>query len=58
MLPYHEKAVAEIIHKLGRSASKLKLISPKAFRDLKLQAAAHHQSLELSAASNVLEMTL
>ena len=58
VLPYREKAVAEIIHALGRSASKLKSISPWAFRDLAKQAAARHQSLEFSAASSALEMAL
>ena len=58
VLPYREKAVAEIIHALGRSASKLKSISPWAFRDLAKQAAAHHLSLEFSAASSALEMAL
>ena len=58
VLPYREKAVAEIIHALGRSGSKLKSISPWAFRDLAKQAAAHHQSLEFSAASSALEMAL
>ena len=58
VLPYREKAVAEIIHALGRSASKLKSISPWAFRDLAKHAAACHQSLEFSAASSALEMAL
>ena len=58
VLPYREKAVAEIIHALGRSASKLKSISPWAFRDLAKQAAARHQSIEFSAASSALEMAL
>ena len=58
VLPYREKAVAEIIHALGRSASKLKSISPWAFLDLAKQAAAHHLSLEFSAASSALEMAL
>ena len=58
VLPYREKAVAEIIHALGRSASKLKSISPWAFRDLAKQAAARHHSLEFSAASSALEMAL
>ena len=58
VLPYREKAVAEIIHALGRSASKLKSISPWTFRDLAKQAAARHQSLEFSAAGSALEMAL
>ena len=58
VLPYHKKAVAEIIHALGRSASKLKSISPWAFLDLAKQAAAHHLSLKFSAASSALKMAL
>ena len=58
VLPYREKADAEIIHALSRSASKLKSISPWAFRDLAKQAAARHHSLEFSAASSALEMAL
>ena len=56
VLPYRKKAVAEIIHALGRSASKLKSISPWAFLDLAKQAAAHHLSLKFSAASSALKM--
>lgn len=58
VLPYRKKAVAEIIHALGRSASKLKSISPWAFLDLAKQAAAHHLSLKFSAASSALKMAL
>ena len=58
VLPYREKAVAEIIHALGCSASKLKSISPWIFRDLAKQAAARHQSSEFSAAGSALEMAL
>ena len=58
VLPYREKADAEIIHALSRSASKLKSISPWAFRDLAKQAAARHHSLEFSAASSALEIAL
>ena len=58
VLPYRRKAVAEIIHALGRSASKLKSISPWAFLDLAKQATAHHLSLKFSAASSALKMAL
>ena len=58
VMPNYGKAVAEKIHALNRSASKLKFISPWALSDLALQAAAHHQSLELNAASNALERAL
>ena len=58
VLLYREKADAEIIHALGRSASKLKSISPWAFLDLAKQAAAHHLSLKFSAASSALKMAL
>ena len=58
VLPYRKKAVAEIIHALGRSASKLKSILPWAFLDLAKQAAAHHLSLKFSAASSALKMAL
>ena len=58
VLPYRKKAVAEIIHALGRSASKLKSISLWAFLDLAKQAAAHHLSLKFSAASSALKMAL
>ena len=58
VLPYREKAVAEIIHALGRSASTLKSISPWAFCDLAKQDAAHNLSLELGAASSALEIAL
>ena len=58
VLTSREKAVTEIIDALGRSASKLKFISPWAFSDLKKQVAARHQSLEFSAASSALEMAL
>ena len=58
VLPYRKKAVAEIIHALGRSASKLKSISPWAFLDLAKQATAHHLSLKFSAASSALKMAL
>jgi galactonate dehydratase len=58
VLPYRKKAFAEIIHALGRSASKLKSISPWAFLDLAKQAAAHHLSLKFSAASSALKMAL
>jgi galactonate dehydratase len=58
VLLYCEKADAEIIHALGRSAGKLKSISPWAFLDLAKQAAAHHLSLKFSAASSALKMTL
>ncbi len=58
VLPYRKKADAESIHSLGRSASKLKSISPWAFLDLAKQAAAHHLSLKFSAASSALKMAL
>ncbi len=58
VLTSREKAVTEIIDALGRSASKLKFVSPWAFSDLKKQVAARHQSLELNAASSALEMAL
>ena len=58
VLPYRKKADAESIHALGRSASKLKSISPWAFLDLAKQAAAHHLSLKFSAASSALKMAL
>jgi galactonate dehydratase len=58
VLPYRKKAVAEIIHALGRSASKLKSISLWAFLGLAKQAAAHHLSLKFSAASSALKMAL
>ena len=58
VLPYREKAVVEIIHALGRSSGALKTTSPWAFRDLAIQVAAKHWSLDFSAASSALEMAL
>ena len=58
VLPCREKAVAEIIHALGRSAGTLKKISPWAFRDLATRVAAKHLSLDFAAASSALEMAL
>ena len=58
VLPYREKAVAEIIHALGRAAGTLGTVSPWLFRDLATQVAARHPSLDFCAASSALEMAL
>jgi galactonate dehydratase len=58
ILPCREKAVAEIIHALARSAGALKTVSPWAFRDLATQITAKHRSLDFAAASSALEMAL
>ena len=58
IMPCREKAVAEIIHALARSAGALKTVSPWAFRDLATQITAKHRSLDFAAASSALEMAL
>ncbi|MEM6656821.1 MAG: mandelate racemase/muconate lactonizing enzyme family protein [Pseudomonadota bacterium] len=58
VLPCREKAVAEIIHALGRSAGEMQAVSPQAFRNHAVRVAAKHRSLDFAAASSALEMAL
>ena len=58
VLPCREKAVAESIHALGRSAGEMQAVSPQAFRNHAVRVAAKHRSLDFAAASSALEMAL
>jgi len=57
-LPCRERAIAEIIHALGRASRSVRDLSPQTFSDFAARIAGKHRGMDFAAATNALEMAL